>query len=65
MENNYSVSSTVLGKADLSSSGVATVELTTRRNGANLTSDADAKTASFYTGTLGWDLTSIWKINEV
>lgn len=65
LENNYSISSTVLGKADLSSSGVATVELTTTgRNGANLTSDADAKTASFYTGTLGWDLTSIWKINE-
>lgn len=65
LENNYSISSTVLGKADLSTSGVATVELTTTgRNGANLTSDADAKTASFYSGTLGWDFTSIWKINE-
>lgn len=65
LENNYSISSTVLGKADLSTSGVATVELTTTgRNGANLTSDADAKTASFYSGTLGWDFTSIWKISE-
>ncbi len=65
LTNNYSISNTLIGKADLSSSGVATVELTTTgRNGANLTSDADAKTALFYTGTLGWDLTSIWKINE-
>lgn len=65
LTNNYSISNTLIGKADLSSSGVATVELTTTgRNGANLTSDADAKTASFYSGTLGWDFTSIWKINE-
>lgn len=63
--NNYSISSTVLGKADLSTSGVATVELTADgRNGENLADDADAKTQAFYTETMGWDFASIWKISE-
>lgn len=65
LANNYSVSSTTLGKLDLSASGLATVELTTTgRNGANLAVDADAKAGSFYTTTLGWDLINVWTINE-
>lgn len=65
LENNYSIASTLLGKADLSTTSVATEELTSAgRNGANLTDDADAKTAIFYTGILGWDFASVWKINE-
>ncbi|MDD3079945.1 MAG: GLUG motif-containing protein [Paludibacter sp.] len=65
MANNYSISSTVLGKYDLSSFAVATTELTVDgRNGANMTADTDAKTQAFYSGTMGWNFASIWKINE-
>lgn len=65
LENNYSISTTELSKTSNNTTAVATVELTDDgRNGANLADDADAMKEMFYTGTLGWDFTDVWKIDE-
>lgn len=61
LTSNYSLSSTImntLGSPVLSTdANVAANKL----HGANLPSDADALSSTFYSTTLGWDFTSVWK----
>ena len=51
--NNYSISTTTGCKEDADD-----------RNGTTLTNDTDAKSAQFYTTTLGWDFNAVWQITE-
>lgn len=51
--NNYSISTTTGCKDDADD-----------RNGTTLPNDTDAKSAQFYTTTLGWDFNSVWQIEE-
>jgi len=70
LTNNYSISTTLVGTSYVLGS-LAVVPTTnsyygaTGKNGANLPADADAKSADFYTNTLGWDFTpetGVWKM---
>lgn len=59
--NNWSKEQSYFG-TDLKNSAVKQV-LTAddNRDGRNLSNDNNARTQSFYTGTLGWDFTNTWK----
>lgn len=61
--NNYSLSTTILGKLDLSTTKTITDADTDygtgKRNGANV-SEADALTQNFYSVTLGWNFDDVW-----
>lgn len=69
LSNNYSISSTILGKS-FSEGDFRTISDADIYYGAdniqgeNLKVDADAKTATFYINTLGWDFTNVWTIKE-
>lgn len=67
LTQNYSISTSLLGTS-YSLSALATVATsntyygTSGKNGANLPSDADALSGTFYANTLGWDFTNTWKM---
>ncbi|MCP9610720.1 hypothetical protein [Coprobacter tertius] len=66
ISNNYSLSTTLVGKYDLNSLSEVTSGTTyygkDNRHGANLPDDADAKSQTFYSTTLGWDFVNVWKM---
>lgn len=67
LTNNYALTSTKIGKDETTNSLVN--EITTfygaeNLHGANIPNDTDAKTSAFYTTTMGWDVTNVWKIAE-
>lgn len=67
LANNYSLFNTKCGKDEASSYLVrdtAKYYGAADRQGINMTDDADAKKAAFYTTTLGWNLSTIWEIKE-
>lgn len=70
LTKNYSLSSSLIGTSYLLSA-LAVVPTNSPyyglsgHHGANLPSDSDAKSSTFYSGTLGWDFTAtngIWKM---
>jgi hypothetical protein len=70
LTNNYSLSTSVVGKPDFSESRTVPEDDdnygSDKRHGANV-SPADAKKQDFYATTLGWDFsaeTGVWKITE-
>lgn len=58
--NNWSKEHSYFG-SNLNNSATQTGQKDDDRNGANLANENNARTESFYTGTLGWDFTSVWK----
>lgn len=54
--NNYSISTTESIGGEWSGSDA--------RNGEDLPADTDAKSLNFYTQTLGWNFSGIWKIED-
>ncbi|MDD3079927.1 MAG: hypothetical protein PHH37_12610 [Paludibacter sp.] len=67
LTQNYSISTSLIGTS-YSLSALSTVETTNTyygtsgKNGANLPSDEDALSGTFYANTLGWDFTDVWKM---
>jgi hypothetical protein len=66
LTNNYALDELLRGSNLTALNTVPTTDAnygTTFLHGANVTK-ADAKTASFYSTTLGWDMSSVWTIAE-
>lgn len=58
--NNWSKLKSYFG-TDYKNSAVQEGQKDNNRNGGSLTDDNNARSKSFYTSTLGWDFSSIWK----
>ncbi|MFV0468090.1 MAG: T9SS type A sorting domain-containing protein [Dysgonomonas sp.] len=60
LTNNWSKLKSYFG-TDYKNSAVQDGQKDNNRNGGSLTDDNNARTQNFYTGTLGWDFSNIWK----
>lgn len=65
LTSNYSLAASLLGKSMTDCKLVPTNDSNygaSKKHGANLPSDSDAKSSTFYANTLGWDFTDTWKM---
>lgn len=65
LTSNYSLGASKLGKSLADGKVVSTSKAqygADKYHGANLPADSDAKSETFYNGTLGWDFSDTWKM---